>query len=181
MKKNVAIVAGGDQSEVVVSKKSAEGLLTFIDTERYNLFLVILEGDKWEAEVAGKTYPIDKNDFSFEKDGQKITFDCAYVTIHGIPGEDGRLQGYLEMIGMPYTCCNVLAAAMTYNKYTCNHYLSGFGVNIAKDILLRKGQTVSAEDAVSQLGLPMFVKPNVGGSSFGVTKVKKSEDVKLAI
>ncbi|MBR2178118.1 MAG: D-alanine--D-alanine ligase [Paludibacteraceae bacterium] len=181
MKKNIAIVAGGDQSEVVVSKKSAAGLLTFIDTEKYNLYLVILEGNNWTAEVDGKTYSIDKNDFSFTKDGQKVTFDCAYVTIHGIPGEDGRLQGYFEMIGMPYTCCNVLAAAMTYNKYTCNHYLSGFGVNIAPDILLRKGQTVSADEAVAKLGLPMFIKPNVGGSSFGVTKVKKAEEVEPAI
>ena len=125
--------------------------------------------------------PIDKNDFSFVLNGEKITFDCAYITIHGIPGEDGRLQGYFEMIGMPYTCCDVLAAALTYNKFTCNHYLKGFGVNVAESIMLRKGQTIESKEAVNQLGLPIFVKPNVGGSSFGVTKVKSEEEIQKAV
>ena len=181
MKKKVAIVAGGDQSEYEVSLRSAAGLMTFIDSERYDLTLVVLEGLNWRAEVEGKTYPIDRNDFSYVKDGIRHGFDCAYVTIHGIPGEDGRLQGYFEMIGMPYTCCGVLAASMTYNKYTCNHYLQGFGLNIAPDILLRKGETIEASEAVRQLGLPIFVKPNVGGSSFGVTKVKDASEVEGAV
>ena len=181
MKKKIAIVAGGDQSEFEVSLRSAAGLLTFIDNEKYDLTVVVLEGLNWRAEVDGTSYPIDRNDFSYTIDGKKQTFDCAYVTIHGIPGEDGRLQGYFEMIGMPYTCCDVLAAAMTYNKFTCNHYLQGFGLNIAPDILLRKGETIEADEAVRQLGLPIFVKPNVGGSSFGVTKVKNENEVREAV
>lgn len=181
MKKKIAIVAGGDQSEFEVSLRSAAGLLTFIDNEKYDLTVVVLEGLNWRAEVDGTSYPIDRNDFSYTRDGKKQTFDCAYVTIHGIPGEDGRLQGYFEMIGMPYTCCDVLAAAMTYNKFTCNHYLQGFGLNIAPDILLRKGETIEADEAVRQLGLPIFVKPNVGGSSFGVTKVKNENEVREAV
>lgn len=182
MKKNIAVVCGGEQSECEVSKRSAQGLLTFIDSEKYNLYLAILEGQNWRVEIEGKEYKIDRNDFSFTNaTGEKIKFDCAYVTIHGIPGEDGRLQGYFEMIGLPYTCCGVLAAAMTYNKYACNHYLQGFGVNIANDIMLRKGDTVSSDDAVEKLGLPMFVKPNVGGSSYGVTKVKEKGQIQDAI
>lgn len=181
MKKNVAIVAGGDQSEVVVSIKSAQGLHTFIDKDKYNLYVIILESGNWRAQIDGKEYPIDKNDFSFNLNGEKITFDCAYITIHGIPGEDGRLQGYFEMIGMPYSCCDVLAAAITYNKFVCNHYLKGFGVNIAESLMLRKGQTISANEVVEELGLPCFIKPNVGGSSFGVTKVKSKEQIAPSI
>lgn len=182
MKKNIAIVAGGDQSEVVVSLKSAAGLSSFIPSEKYNIYVVVIQASSWKVQLNDDVeIPIDKNDFSFVLNGEKITFDCAYITIHGIPGEDGRLQGYFEMIGMPYTCCDVLAAALTYNKFTCNHYLKGFGVNVAESIMLRKGQTIESKEAVNQLGLPIFVKPNVGGSSFGVTKVKSEEEVQKAV
>lgn len=182
MKKNIAIVAGGDQSEVVVSLKSAAGLTSFIDKEKYNLYTVIIQSTGWRVQLEnGNELPIDKNDFSFTLEGKKVTFACAYITIHGIPGEDGRLQGYFDMIGMPYSCCNVLAAAITYNKYTCNHYLQGFGVNISKSIALRKGESISAKEAEAQLGLPIFVKPNVGGSSFGVTKVKEASQIEAAV
>lgn len=182
MKKNIAIVAGGDQSEVVVSLKSAAGLSSFIPSEKYNIYVVVIQALSWKVQLNDDVeIPIDKNDFSFVLNGEKITFDCAYITIHGIPGEDGRLQGYFEMIGMPYTCCDVLAAALTYNKFTCNHYLKGFGVNVAESIMLRKGQTIESKEAVNQLGLPIFVKPNVGGSSFGVTKVKSEEEIQKAV
>lgn len=182
MKKNIAIVAGGDQSEVVVSLKSAAGLSSFIPSEKYNIYVVVIQASSWKVQLNDDVeIPIDKNDFSFVLNGEKITFDCAYITIHGIPGEDGRLQGYFEMIGMPYTCCDVLAAALTYNKFTCNHYLKGFGVNVAESIMLRKGQTIESKEAVNQLGLPIFVKPNVGGSSFGVTKVKSEEEIQQAV
>lgn len=182
MKKNIAIVAGGDQSEVVVSLKSAAGLSSFIPSEKYNIYVVVIQASSWKVQLNDDVeIPIDKNDFSFVLNGEKIAFDCAYITIHGIPGEDGRLQGYFEMIGMPYTCCDVLAAALTYNKFTCNHYLKGFGVNVAESIMLRKGQTIESKEAVNQLGLPIFVKPNVGGSSFGVTKVKSEEEVQQAV
>lgn len=182
MKKNIAIVAGGDQSEVVVSLKSAAGLSSFIPSEKYNIYVVVIQASSWKVQLNDDVeIPIDKNDFSFVLNGEKITFDCAYITIHGIPGEDGRLQGYFEMIGMPYTCCDVLAAALTYNKFTCNHYLKGFGVNVAESIMLRKGQTIESKEAVNQLGLPIFVKPNVGGSSFGVTKVKSEEEIQKAV
>ena len=182
MKKNIAIVAGGDSSEVVVSLKSAAGIYSFMDKERYNVYVVTLVGKNWQVEVSEtEKADIDKNDFSFVSGGKKITFDFAYITIHGTPGENGILQGYFDLIGLPYSACGVLAAAMTFNKFTCNQYLKGFGVKISESVLLRKGQTISDNEVVEKLGLPCFVKPNVGGSSFGVTKVKTPDQIQGAI
>lgn len=182
MEKNIAIVAGGDQSEVVVSLKSAQGIYSFLDKDKYNVYVVIVQDNNWRVQLPdGQELPIDKNDFSFTLCGNKVTFECAYITIHGIPGEDGKLQGYFELINMPYSCCDVLAASITFNKFTCNNYLKGFGVKVAESIMLRKGQTISGHEVVEKLGLPCFIKPNVGGSSFGVTKVKDTSEVAVAI
>ncbi|MFM2291450.1 MAG: hypothetical protein RIS29_1263 [Bacteroidota bacterium] len=182
MKKNIAIVAGGDSSEVVVSLKSAAGLYSFMDKERYNVYIVTIVGKTWQVEWSEtEKIAIDKNDFSFVRDGVKTTFDFAYITIHGTPGENGILQGYFELIGLPYSCCGVLAAAVTFNKFTCNQYLKGFGVKVSESMLLRVGQTASDEEVAKNIGLPCFVKPNVGGSSFGVTKVKTIDQLQPAI
>lgn len=164
-KKRIAIVAGGDSSEHDVSLRSAEGILSFLDKEKYDAEIVELHG----ADLATLN---------------RITqFDYAYITIHGTPGENGLLQGFLEMMHIPYSCCGVLAAALTFNKYTCNHYLKGFGVKIADSILLRKNDSLEGiEDRVEkELGFPCFIKSNVGGSSFGCTKVKSREKVLPAI
>jgi len=182
MKKIIAIVAGGDSSEVVVSLKSAAGLYSFMDKERYDLYIVTIVGQQWQVEWSEtEKISIDKNDFSFEREGVKTNFDFAYITIHGTPGENGILQGYFELIGMPYSCCGVLAAAITFNKFTCNQYLKGFGVKVADSLVLRAGQSVTSQDVADKIGFPCFVKPNVGGSSFGVTKVKNIEQVQPAI
>lgn len=182
MKKNIAIVAGGNSSEVVVSLKSANGLYSFMDKNRYNLYIVTLVGKEWNVIVDEKTkVTIDKNDFSFTLNAKKTTFDFAYITIHGTPGENGILQGYFDLIGLPYSCCGVLAAAITFNKYTCNQYLKGFGINVAKSILLRKNETISNQDVINTIGFPCFIKSNVGGSSFGVTKVKEEKEIQPAI
>jgi len=182
MKKNIAIVAGGNSSEVVVSLKSANGLYSFMDKNRYNLYIVTLVGKEWNVIVDEKTkVSIDKNDFSFTLNAKKTTFDFAYITIHGTPGENGILQGYFDLIGLPYSCCGVLAAAITFNKYTCNQYLKGFGINVAKSILLRKNETISNQNVISTIGFPCFIKSNVGGSSFGVTKVKEEKEIQPAI
>ena len=216
MKRQIAIIAGGDSSEHEVSLRSAAGLYSFMDKERYDITIVRLQGKEWVAFAFGKecanvdtallnqqatpasalptgcktsvgdpnveVCPIDKNDFSFTRGGVKHTFDFAYITIHGTPGENGLLQGYLEMMGIPYSCCNVLAAALTFNKYTCNHYLSYFGFHIAQSMMLRAGQKwPNAQKIADTLGLPCFIKSNVGGSSFGCTKVKTVEDVYPAI
>jgi len=180
--KNIAIVAGGDSSEWVVSMRSAQGLSTFIDSNKYNIYVVAIRNGVWEVVLDEQSrIAVDRNDFSFVKEGRKIVFDFAYITIHGTPGENGILQGYFELIGVPYSCCGVLAAAITFNKYVCNRYLSTYDIQVAKAVLLRKQDTYSASGIVEQLGLPCFVKSNVGGSSFGVSKVKELSGMDAAI
>ncbi len=186
-KRNIAIVAGGDSSEYEVSLRSAAGIYSFMDKERYNLTIVTMRGADWKALVGDEPLAvsheelIDKNDFSFTHNGEKTRFDFAYITIHGTPGENGLLQGYFDMLGIPYSCCGVLAAAVTFNKYTCNHYLQDFGIRISPSCLLRKGQTMTNEDVIAKVGLPCFIKSNVGGSSFGCTKVKTEAEIQPAI
>jgi len=181
MKKNIAIVTGGNQSEVVVSLKSAKGIFSFINKEKYHPFIVVIIGKEWHVEYEGQKWPVDKNDFSFTHSGQKITFDYAYIIIHGAPGEDGRLQGYFDLIDLPYSSCGVLASALTFDKYCCNNYLRSFGIKVAESVKLHKGAPISAEEIVKKTGLPCFIKPNAGGSSFGVTKVKTIEEIPAAI
>ncbi len=182
MKKNIAIVAGGDSSEIVISLKSAEGIYSFIDKNKYNLYIAIVKKDEWSVCLpSGEHAPIDKNDFSFSENGEKKRFDFAYITIHGTPGEDGRLQGYFDLIGLPYSSCGMLVSALTFNKYVCNHYLNNFGVRVAKSIRLIHGEDITAEEVKARLGFPVFVKPNDGGSSFGVTKVKEVSALPTAI
>lgn len=181
MKKNIAIVWGGYSSEKVVSEKSAQGIYSFIDKEKYNLFKVKIDEESWVAEHNNMHYPIDKNDFSFTAQGKKIMFDFAYITIHGTPGEDGVLQGYFDMLRIPYSNCGVLSSALTFNKFTCNNFLKSFGINVAKSVVLRKDDNFSSDNIVAELGLPVFVKPNVGGSSFATTKVKETNKLQEAI
>lgn len=181
MKKNIAIIAGGDSSEIVVSLKSAEGIYSFIDKEKYNTYIVLLTQEKWEVQLDnGKTAPIDKNGFGFSIDGNLTRFDFAYITIHGTPGENGLLQGYFDLIGIPYSSCGVLASALTFNKYVLNNFLRSFGIEVADSIRLVRGQTLTLEE-LSKISLPVFVKPNDGGSSFGVSKVQAMSDLHLAI
>ena len=182
MKRTIAIVAGGDTSEYEVSLRSAQGIYSFLDKDKYNPYIVVLHGTDWHVQLAdGTTAPIDRNDFSFTINGQKTTFNYAYIIIHGTPGEDGRLQGYFDMLHLPYSGCGVLASSLTYDKFVCNQYLKGFGVRIAESLLLRRGQSIADEDVIQKIGLPCFIKPNLGGSSFGVTKVKAPEQIQPAI
>ena len=141
-----------------------------------------MEGKRWEVVLPdGNKTPIDRNDFSFVENGEKKNFDFAYITIHGTPGENGILQGYFDLIGMPYSSCNVLVSAITFNKFTCNQYLKGFGIRVSESMILRKGFEILDEEVINKVGLPCFIKPNAGGSSFGVTKVKTKEDIQPAI
>ncbi len=182
MKRTIAIVAGGDSSELPVSLRSAQGIYSFIDKEKYTLYIVEMEGLRWEVQLPdGTKAPIDRNDFSFTHQEEKIKFDFAYITIHGTPGENGILQGYFELLHIPYSCCGVLTAALTFDKFTCNHYLHGFGVRISDSLMLRHGQTATDDEIIEKIGLPCFIKPNAGGSSFGVTKVKNREQIQPAI
>ncbi len=180
-RKKIAVVAGGDSSEIVVSKKSAEGILSFIDPELFECYLVLLEQGCWRVLHEGEQYEIDRNDFSFIGSAGKVVFDCAYITIHGTPGEDGLLQGYFDLLALPYTSCGVLTSSLTFNKYVCNHYLKSFGVKVARSVQLRRGEDGVVEDLLNAVSLPCFVKPNEGGSSFGISKVKQKNELEPAI
>lgn len=182
MKRNIAIIAGGYSSEIVVSLKSADGIYSFLDKEKYNAYIALITDKGWFVRLPeGEEVAIDKNTFSFVAEGESIVFDYAYITIHGTPGEDGLLQGYFDVMGIPYSCCGVLTSALTFNKFVCNNYLRNFGVKISPSMRLLPGETVSNEEVISRLGLPVFVKPNDGGSSFGTTKVKTAEEIQPAI
>jgi|SRR5690554_2798611 len=181
MKKNIAIVWGGYSSEIPISEKSAAGIYSFMDKKKYRLFKVKITRDVWEVEYKSQFVQINKNDFSFTADNQIIKFDFAYITIHGTPGEDGTLQGYFNMIGIPYSNCGVLASALTFNKFICNNFLKSFGINVADSMVIRKDDPINSNEIVSRLGLPLFVKPNVGGSSFATTKVKEESQLNNAI
>jgi D-alanine-D-alanine ligase len=181
-KKNLAIVAGGYSSEVVVSLKSAEGIQSFLDKEKFNVYIVLITKDNWIVKLQNnRERELDKNDFSFTENGEKVRFDFAYITIHGTPGEDGLLQGYFDMLAIPYSCCGVLSASLTFNKDFCKNYLHNFGVQVAPSVLIRKTDSWNGNEIIAQLGLPVFVKPNDGGSSFGVTKVVSIEQLQTSV
>lgn len=182
MKRTVAIIAGGDSSEHEVSMNSAKGIYSFIDKEKYNLYIVELSKKAWEAVLAdGSRSTVDKNDFSFMDGDKKIKPDFAYITIHGTPGENGILQGYFELLDIPYSTCDVLVSAMTFSKFTLNQYLKGFGIRVAESMLVNKRFGIEDKDVVEKIGLPCFIKPNASGSSFGVTKVKTVEQIQPAL
>lgn len=184
MKKTIAIVAGGDSSEHDVSLRSAEGIHSFLDKERYEVYIIEIKGMTWEAHLKdGSRSNVDRNDFSFMEGGKRIRPDFAYITIHGTPGENGILQGYFDLIHLPYSTSDVLVEAMTFNKFTLNQYLKGFGVSVSESLIVRKGfeHLVTDEEIIEKIGLPCFVKPNAGGSSFGVTKVKSADQIHEAI
>jgi D-alanine-D-alanine ligase len=179
--KRIAVLGGGNQSEFVISVKSAGEVANALDRKRFEVFVVQMKGNDWSVLMDNATLPIDRNDFSFNLNGQKLTFDCAVIVIHGSPGEDGRIQAYLELVGIPYTTCGVLCSAITFNKHACKTMLLPENVKMAKGKLIRRGDKVSATDMVKELGLPMFMKPNEAGSSFGVTKITDVAQIDAAI
>ncbi len=179
--KNIAIIAGGNSSEYEVSVKSGKNIYAEVDETKYNKYLVILRGRDWHVEIGEEKFPVDRNDFSFTRNGEKILFDFAYITIHGVPGENGLLQGYLDMMGVPYGGCNVLTSALTFDKHTCSTYLNSYGVNVADSVMLIRGMAYDVNEIINEVGLPCFVKPNAEGSSFGVTKVKEAAQLEDAL
>lgn len=182
MKRTIAIVCGGDSSEHDVSMRSGQGLYSFFDKERYNIYIVDVKGLDWHVELSnGDTAEIDKNDFSFIENGKRVFFDYAYITIHGQPGENGVMQGYFDLIHLPYSTSGVLVEAMTFDKFVLNNYLRGFGVRVADSILLRRGESYDEAAIERRLGMPVFVKPAADGSSFGVSKVKNADQLAPAL
>lgn len=183
MKKIIAIVAGGDSSEHDVSLRSAAGIYSWIDKEKYDVYIVEISHEGWYAHLpSGKLSPVYRHNFSFKDEwGKDVKPDYAYITIHGTPGEDGTLQGYFDLISVPYSTSGVLIESLTFNKFALNQFLKNFGVKVAEDMLVRKGQEVDPKQVVATVGLPCFIKPNAGGSSFGVTHCKTIDDVIPAI
>ena len=184
LKRNIAIVCGGDSSEHDVSLRSAQGLYSFFDKERYKVYIVDIKGQDWHVELPdGTTARIDRNDFSFIENGKARLFDYAYITIHGTPGENGILQGYFDLVGRPYSTSGVLVEAMTFDKFVLNQYLRGYGVSVADSLLIRRGyeHLVNEEEVEQRIGMPCFVKPAADGSSFGVSKVKNADQLAPAI
>lgn len=184
LKRTIAIVCGGDSSEHDVSMRSAQGLYSFFDKERYNVYIVDVKDTDWHVNFDnGDIAKIDRNDFSFMKDGKAVMFDYAYITIHGTPGENGLMQGYFDLIKLPYSTSNVLVEALTFDKFVLNNYLRGFGVNVAPSMLVRRGEEdqIDEEKLMKEIGMPCFVKPAADGSSFGVSKVKNLDQLAPAL
>lgn len=179
--KTIAIVAGGDSSEFEVSVKSA-GEVEKTLSGRYMVYLIMMRGTNWYWEdQKGRFHNIDKNDFSLVTDEHRIRFDGVFIAIHGTPGENGFLQGYLDMMSIPYTSCSAFCSALTFNKQACKLFLKEYSIPMADAILIRKGESLDPVSIIKRTGLPCFVKPNDSGSSFGVTKVKQKEDLLSAI
>lgn len=179
--KNVVVIAGGNSSEHDVSLQSGDYVYSELDGTRYNKYLMHMRGRDWHVVLGDETFPVDRNDFSFMRNGEKVVFDFVYPIIHGNPGENGMLQGYLEMMGVPYAGCSTLCTALTFDKHTCNTYLAACGVNVARSVMITRGMSFSAGEIVGEVGLPCFVKPNADGSSFGVSKVKTEGELPAAI
>lgn len=179
--KIIAIVAGGDSSEFEVSVKSATEVSKRLSS-KYITYIIMIKGSNWYWEDHnGRCHNIDKNEFTLVTDDLKIRFDAVFIAIHGTPGENGLLQGYFDMIGVPYTSCNAFCSALTFNKHACKLYLKEYDIPMAKAILIRNDCSNNPASLIETIGLPCFVKPNDSGSSFGVTKVKKKEELLNAI
>ncbi|MCD8290450.1 MAG: D-alanine--D-alanine ligase [Prevotella sp.] len=184
IKRTIAIMCGGDSSEYGVSLRSGQGVYSFFDKERYNVYIVVVKGRDWHVELPdGTSVPIDRDDFSFMENGSLVQFDYAYITIHGTPGENGILQGYFETVKIPYSTSGVLVEALTFNKFVFNQYIRSYGVRVPDSLLIRKGyeEIVSDEEIEQHIGMPCFVKPAADGSSFGVSKVKNADQLAPAI
>lgn len=183
MRKKVALIYGGNSSEAEVSVKSGKNIAGHLDSSKYEVYEIMVTGRDWSVRNVGDLpVQIDKSDFSFfMPGGGRVVFDIALIMIHGTPGEDGMLQGYFDMIGLKYTTCPSIVSAITFNKYACKCFLRDSGVAMAKEVFLRKGDVIDIDSISEKLGYPLFVKPNDGGSSFGVTKVTSREGLVKAI
>ena len=182
MKRKIAIVAGGDSSENPVSLRSAATILEYMDKDKYEPYILEIEGKNWQVHVSeGVNAPVDRNDFSFTYQGKKTVFDYAYIIIHGTPGENGVFEGYLRLMRIPFSTCDVLPSALTFNKFVLNKTMKSCKVNVANSRRLRKGDKVDPDKIISKVGLPCFIKPTDGGSSFGTTKVKTREQIIPAV
>lgn len=182
MKRNIAVVTGGNSGEYEISLRSGTNIANSLNRSQYNVYLIHLCGRDWSyKDEKGYTHAVDKNDFSLSLNGVKIVFDGAFIAIHGNPGEDGKLQGYFEMMGIPYIGCNVMVSSLTFNKNYCNRVVSSYGVKIAPSVHLFKNESVNENSIIETVGLPCFVKPCNSGSSVGMSKVHQVSELKDAL
>ena len=181
MKKKIALVTGGFSGEATISYKSAVTIYNHLNKELFDVYKIDINPEGWFYEEGEKMVEVDKNDFSLILDDQKITFDAVFIGMHGTPGEDGKLQGYFDMLGLPYTSCNAATSALTFNKRYTVAVAEMAGIHVAKSVHLFKHTSVDADTILSQLKLPLFVKPNNGGSSIGMSKVSKGEELQPAL
>ncbi len=179
---NIALLAGGNSSEREIALGSAAQVAAGLDDSKYNITLVDIHHREWlHRAESGEICSVDRNDFSITIKGAKIVFDYALIIIHGTPGEDGMLQGYLEMMKIPFSSCSMTSSVITFDKISTKRALAGCGISMAQEVLIERGDRVDAESIVAKLGLPLFVKPNASGSSFGVSKVKCIEEIVKAV
>lgn len=182
MKKNIAIVCGGFSGEYDVSIESAKLVHKHLDDEKYETYLVVIEPNDWFYITAdGKKISINMQDFSLQLNNEKVLFDAVFNVIHGTPGEDGKLQSYFDMIGIPYTSSGVDSSSLTFNKFNCNAFVSSYGINRARSMSYVKGEKIDNDEIVKTLGLPLFIKPNRSGSSVGISKVKSVDEIADAV
>lgn len=182
MVRNIALLTGGDSFEWQIALQGAENIGNALDRSRYSPYTIVLRNGHWTYTAPdGTKSELDRNDFTLPVAGRKIKLDYALIVIHGTPGEDGRLQGYLDMMGIPYSSCGFVSSVLTFDKAACKRAVAGSGIHLAKEILLNKTSEIDPAAIVAELGLPLFVKPNASGSSFGVTKVKKQNELLPAI
>ena len=179
--KKVAVIEGGYSKEKAISIKSAKTVFDNLDRNKFDPTRVLIDENEWTAYDEEGRYNIDKNDFSFKKNGAKQNFEYAFIVIHGTPGEDGKLQGYLDMVGVPYNTSSAAIMALTFQKFHCNQFLKNFGINVPDAALIKEGDNINVQEILKKVGLPCFVKPTDGGSSFGITKVKKEGELLPAI
>ena len=179
---NIALMAGGDSSEREIALQSAAQIASALDPAKYDITLIDLHGRDWHyTSPDGRQWQVDKNDFSITIDGDRKTFDYSLILIHGTPGENGRLQGYLDMMGIPYSSCSMTSSVVTFDKITTKRTVAEFGIPLARGFFFGRDSRIDPEEIVRTLGLPVFVKPNASGSSFGVTKVHTRDEVLPAI
>lgn len=181
LKKNIAIIMGGNSTEAAISIKSGTVVYQNLDKKKYTAYCVKITGDNWEVITNTKNVPIDKSDFSFEFDGFKIKFDCVFNAIHGSPGEDGLLCAYFDLLGIKHTSAPFYQMALTFNKKDCLSVLKNYDIKMATSYFLSKGDTIDTGKIIEKVGLPCFVKPNQAGSSFGISKVYDENDLPKAI
>ena len=180
--KNVAILAGGNSGEYEVSLKTGENIMNQMDRKLFNPYFIHVKGTEWSyCDEQNNKYFIDKNDFSLTLKGQKIIFDVVFIAIHGNPGENGKFQGYFDMLDIPYTGCDCFCSALTFNKYFCNAAVREIGVPVSPSLHFYRNDVIDEAEVESVCGFPCFVKPCNSGSSVGVTKVHNLEQMKAAV